>query len=257
MKINVCGINQAHNKSFIINRPNGSGDNLFIYTRTPVIVVTNGKIDRYPAETAIFFRKGDPQHFMAAGQLYANDFIHFDASDEEMRFIDSLNIPSGIPLTGLDSTVFLNIHRYICIEYQTDTPNREASIDLLLRYFLIKISQAVAETSFVSISGSTKNAIRELRLYIYANPDEEYTISSLSAKVGLSASYFQSIYKKMFGRSCLDDIIHARIDRAKSLLTTTDLPISSIARMCGYDSDPHFSRQFKKYVGVTPSEFKR
>lgn len=257
MKINHCGINQAHNRSFIINRPSGSGDNLFIYTRTPIIIVSNGKVNRYGAETAVFYRKGDPQHFMAAGHVYANDFIHFDASDEEMKFIDSLSIPSGVPLTELDSTVFLNIHRYICIEYQTDTKHREKSIDLLLKYFLIKLSQACDESYSVSVSGSTKNVIRYLRDRIYSSPELDYTIEGLASLAGLSSSYFQVIYKKIIGRACHEDIIYARIDKAKGLLLSSDIPIQDIARSCGYESCAHFSRQFKKYTGLTPSDFKK
>ena len=74
MKINLCGTNNTHDKSFIVNRPNGSGDNLFIYTRTPVILIYDGKMNRYPAETTVFFRKGLPQHFMAAGHVYSNAY---------------------------------------------------------------------------------------------------------------------------------------------------------------------------------------
>lgn len=257
MRINQCGINRAHDRSFIINRPSGSGDNLFIYTRTPVTIVQNGQACRYPAETVVFYRKGDPQHFMAAGQVYANDYIHFSASDEEMKFIDSLSIPSGVPLRELDSTVFLSIHRYLCIEHQTESTYKEASIDLLLRYFLIKLAQAFSESVTIPLSGYTRSALRDLRDQIYSSPEHNYSISSLAASVGLSASYFQVIYKKIFGRPCHEDIIFARIDKAKSLLLSTDIPISAIARSCGYENDAHFSRQFKKYTSLTPSDFKK
>ncbi|MBQ8345059.1 MAG: helix-turn-helix transcriptional regulator [Clostridia bacterium] len=256
MKINTCDINLVHDKTFIINRPMGSGDNLFIYTRTPIILITDGNMKRYPAETTVFFRKGQPQHFMAAGHLYADDFIHFDANEEEMAWIDSLGIPSGVPFPDLDASIFLNLHRYICVERHSKTAHREESINLLLRYFLIKLAQAMEEAKAIPLNSSAKNAIRELRYSLYTNVDQAYTIDELAAKVGLSASYFQATYKKMFGRSCMDDIIHARIERAKALLLQTDLPVSAVARMCGYESDSHFSRQFKKHVRMTPVAFR-
>lgn len=212
---------------------------------------------RYPAETTVFFRKGMPQQFMAAGYIYADDYIHFDADEEEMAFIDSLDIPSGVPFTDLDSTIYLNIHRYICIEHQTKTENSEMSITLLIKYLLIKLDQAIKESESISVSNATKNAIRELRTEIYANVERDYTIDSLAASVGLSPSYFQSIYKKMFGRSCMNDIIFARIEKAKTLLMSTELSIYEIARMCGYENDSHFARQFKKFAYVTASEFRK
>lgn len=257
MKINLCGVNLAHDKSFCINRPNGSGDNLFIHTRTPILIMENGKMTRYPSETTVFFRKGMPQQFMAAGYIYADDYIHFNADDEEMEFIDSLNIPSGVPFKDLDSSIYMNIHRYICIEHQAKTENSDTSINLLIKYLLIKLSQAINESKAVSVNNATKNAIRELHAHIYANVEEDYTIDSLAASVGLSPSYFQSIYKKMFGRSCMNDVIIARIEKAKTLLMSTELSIYEIARMCGYENDSHFARQFKKITYVTASEFRK
>ena len=256
MKINDCNINMSHDSSFAINRPNGSGDNLFIYTHTPVILVSDGKMNRYPPGTTVFFRKGMPQNFMAAGSTYANAYVHFDADEEELAFIDSLGIPSGVPFINLDSSVFLNIHRYIFIEHQSQTEHSALSSDLLLKYFLIKLAQSIKESASIPVSGSTRTAMHDLRSEIYANAEKDYSIKTLAQRVGLSESYFQAIYKKMFGQSCINDIIVARINRARTLLMTTDLPISSVARMCGYESDSHFARQFKKITGVTAGEFR-
>lgn len=257
MKINLCGTNNTHDKSFIVNRPNGSGDNLFIYTRTPVILIYDGKMNRYPAETTVFFRKGLPQHFMAAGHVYSNAYIHFDADEEEMAFIDSLEIPHATPFVGLDSSVFMKIQAMICNEYFSSDQHRNKSIDLLLEYFMIKLAQSIKDSISVSTSDFVRSAMQELRSEIYADVEKEYTIENLASRVGLSASYFQSIYKKMFGKSCMADIIFARIERARTLLLTTNYPISTIARLCGYENDSHFSRQFKKIVGITASDFRK
>jgi AraC-like DNA-binding protein len=45
--------------------------------------------------------------------------------------------------------------------------------------------------------------------------------------------------------------------KAKGLLLESDAKILVIADMCGFESLPHFHRTFKKYVGVTPAEFRR
>ena len=50
--------------------------------------------------------------------------------------------------------------------------------------------------------------------------------------------------------------ISARIEAAKLLMTDTDLPISEIGERCGYESVVHFSRQFKKITGVSPSAYR-
>jgi AraC family transcriptional regulator of arabinose operon len=52
------------------------------------------------------------------------------------------------------------------------------------------------------------------------------------------------------------DIINSRLEYAKYLLVNSSLSIAAISKMCGYENDTHFMRQFKKFVGLTPSQFK-
>ena len=258
MKINLCDINLAHGNHFHINRPQGSGDNLFIYTRTPILVLVDGEMKKYPPETMVFFRKGQPQHLCAAGQIYANDFIHFDADEEEMAFIDSLGIPSGVPFTGLDASVFLTLHRYVYLEQFGGSGHRDELINLFLRSFLIKLSEAVSVSiSLSSVSLSTQTRMRALRNEICTHAEKHYSIAELARRMNLSESYFLAIYKTMFHCSCLADQITARVKRARALLRTTDYAISAIAHMCGYENEAHFSRQFKKYTGCTPSAYRK
>lgn len=257
MRVNSCDFNQAHDKSWLVDRPYGSGDNLFIYTRTPIVMFTDDNATRYPMETVVFFRQGSPQQFRPAGQIYADDYMHFYADEEELKFIDSLEIPSGVPFSNLDSSVFLNIQRYICMEYRSSSKNKDESLNHLLRYLLIKLSEAIHDSLSLSISTSTKIAIQEMRTEIFSNLEVSYSIEALASRVGLSVSYFQAVYKQLFGSTCINEIIEARMDKARVLLTTTEYPISQIASMCGYENDSHFSRQFKKHVAVTPSEYRK
>ncbi|MEI0735875.1 AraC family transcriptional regulator [Paenibacillus sp. JTLBN-2024] len=52
-------------------------------------------------------------------------------------------------------------------------------------------------------------------------------------------------------------MINGRLEHAKYLLDNSSLPIAAIAKMCGYENDTHFMRQFKKFVGETPSGYKK
>ena len=50
--------------------------------------------------------------------------------------------------------------------------------------------------------------------------------------------------------------IQTRIEKAKYLLTYTSLTITEIAALCGYSSSAYFAMQFKKHLGVTPSDYR-
>lgn len=72
----------------------------------------------------------------------------------------------------------------------------------------------------------------------------------------LSLSYFQHLYKQFFDSSCQQDIINARLELAKYYLKDSDMSIRSLSDFCGYENELHFMRQFKKFIGMTPTEYR-
>ena len=78
----------------------------------------------------------------------------------------------------------------------------------------------------------------------------------MSLYVHLSPSYFQNLYKQIFGISATNDVIRARIANAKSMLNYSSYKISTIAEECGYKNVEHFIRQFKKHEGYTPNKYR-
>ena len=255
MYINHCGTNFSHPSTFCIDRPAGSGDYLFIYTKTPFILISNGNIHRYPAKTVVFFHKGLEQRFMASGNSYANDYIHFDVTETESEFIRSLNIPHATPFFNLDVDYLMTLHQYLCVEQMSDSPYAKDTIHHLLKVFLIKLSEAIHEST-LDIGNATCMKMKQLRTEIHNNPEYNWNIPLLAARVSLSESHFQLTYKQLFGKSPINDIILARIEKAKSLLATTNYSIGDIAQLCGYENESHFSRQFRKYSNLTPSQYR-
>lgn len=79
----------------------------------------------------------------------------------------------------------------------------------------------------------------------------------MASEVNMSRSYFQHIYRKTFGVSCITDVISGKIEKAKELLSETTFTVSQVSLMCGYDNEEHFMRQFKKMVGVTPTKYRK
>ena len=96
----------------------------------------------------------------------------------------------------------------------------------------------------------------EIRNNIYNNNLPKPTVNELAAELNMSVSYFQHIYKELFGVSVIQDIIKSRIEKACYLLLITQDPISKIAESCGYENIEHFNRQFKAITGFTPSQYK-
>ncbi len=99
--------------------------------------------------------------------------------------------------------------------------------------------------------------IRELRYNVYEEPQIEWTAETASAKIGISTSYFQHLYRQFLDISFNADVISARLALAERLLASTSLSVSEIAEKCGYPDASHFMKLFRKKKGRTASEYRK
>jgi AraC family transcriptional regulator of arabinose operon len=252
MKINAIGINYTHSNQFSINRPYGSGDYLFVYFRTSAIVWLDKKEITVEKNSAIIFNKGTPQTYSAKQGSYANDFIHFDADKD----LDIRSLPLDT-IMALPSTKQLSkIMKEIYLEYISKNPNRYESMDLLMHLLFVKINEVIAYKPQDTQLHGHYDALLNLRSMIYRHPEERWTIEGLSHQVNISPSHFQRLYRQTFGTSCIADVICCKLQFAKTSLTATSDTIRDIAAQCGYENEEHFMRQFKKEVGMTPTEYR-
>jgi two-component system, response regulator YesN len=137
--------------------------------------------------------------------------------------------------------------------------------EAILKYETIVDLQAWLETWLLKVSdlltGKRKNCFNILltkaKEYINANFDNPaLALNEVARQVNISNCYFSTLFKEEFGEAFQDYLIRVRIDKAKELLRLTDLKAYEIAYKVGYNDPHYFGVAFKKYVGVTPIEYK-
>lgn len=82
------------------------------------------------------------------------------------------------------------------------------------------------------------------------------SLSALAQFNNISAGYFSGLFKTEIGTTLTDYVNKKRIDHAKLLLKTTKLQIKKIANECGISDINYFTKLFKKYEGMSPSQFR-
>ena len=85
--------------------------------------------------------------------------------------------------------------------------------------------------------------------------ENELSISKLAALCGISEVYFRRLFLNAFGVSPKEYIIQKRIEYAKTLLSSEAFSVSEVAALCGYAEPCHFSREFSKRVGMSPTQY--
>lgn len=93
--------------------------------------------------------------------------------------------------------------------------------------------------------------------HVHAHLDEPLRVADLARLAGLTAFRLDQRLRALFGLSAGQYLTRARIEAALSLLRSTDRPIAAIALDCGYADQAAFTRQFRKSVGLTPSQYQR
>ncbi|MBQ4466328.1 MAG: substrate-binding domain-containing protein, partial [Oscillospiraceae bacterium] len=104
---------------------------------------------------------------------------------------------------------------------------------------------------------STQEQIEHLHFEIHSEPQQDWNLSGIAGRYHLSIGYLQRLYKERYGISIIEDVLNARMERAKWLLTHTELRITEIAEQVGFGSNAHFMRQFRSKVGVTELQYRR
>ena len=98
--------------------------------------------------------------------------------------------------------------------------------------------------------------INKARLRLRESLESTLTIQQVAEELSMSYSNFRKLFKEYTGISPATYQQELRIQRAKELLTTTDMSIKEIAYRLDFDSPDYFSSKFKAKTGRKPSEFR-
>jgi AraC-like DNA-binding protein len=82
-------------------------------------------------------------------------------------------------------------------------------------------------------------------------------MKDLTELTGLSTSYFSRAFKDSFGRSPYAYVIQRRMERAQEMMLASDEPLCQIALACGLSDQAHFSRLFRREIGLSPNMWRR
>ena len=93
--------------------------------------------------------------------------------------------------------------------------------------------------------------------YIRNHLAEPLRVSTIAAALTVRRRALEQRFRMLLGRSVLDEIHRARVERAKGLLATTDLLVSQVAEQSGFSTPQRMATVFRKMTGVAPGDYRR
>jgi two-component system, response regulator YesN len=113
--------------------------------------------------------------------------------------------------------------------------------------------KTIRNTNHSYTTDELPGAIKE---YLDQKYMEEVTLDSLSEHFYFTKEYLSRLFKKEFGCGIYEYVLQVRMNRAKQLLEDPSVQIQQIAEQLGYNDSNYFSKAFRTYTGISPTDYR-
>ena len=216
----------------------------------------------------LFHRPNEFHNIECDGKNGATIFIvTFDCHSSAMKFFCGRTLTVPPELTSLMNRLIDESARNFHLSQYPLPPKDDAPIGgqqlirIYLEEFLIRIMRnqekhGRIETVFTSKDSCDNSLVGELCDYLSEKADSNLTLRELTDRFHFGRSHLCDVFKKCTGYTILQYHTKLRMDRAKKLLSEGNMSISGVSEALGYESPAYFSRTFRRYTGMSPTDFK-
>ena len=231
----------------------------------------------YVQRGRLIFRADDLDYPLSAGSLilFPPGVVHsvpedahnlciqyevlFRIADPELQFLlDTKNV-----LVLHDASHLENLFSYICSHYKSIDPLCISCVEsflstILLSFLADKTGSEVGFTGYIDSSGYSP-LIQNVLCHVERNSSGKYDLPSLALSLGFNKNYLCTAFRRETGVTISEYMNYHRIRKILIILQyngcSKDVPIHTLAERFGYVNASYFNRVFKKYTGITPTEF--
>lgn len=102
-----------------------------------------------------------------------------------------------------------------------------------------------------------ERAVLKSKIYIEAHLDEKLQQADLAKQYGMSHSHFSRAFRQVCGVGFSEFVLRARIEKALLMLADPHAQITTICYEVGFHDLSYFGRMFRRYIGMSPSEYQK
>ena len=222
--------------------------------RTDFLTEIDGRLVRGSAGDVLIARPGDvlyhgPTPEMTCG--FVNDWINIDG-DDFAALLDRYPLPINRPFHTATSRLVASAIDRIHRERSFALDGYMQKCDMIMTDMIIELYREQKS----SVKLTARDKLERARGEIMRDFRRDWTLDGMADLAGYSPSRFSALYKSIYGRSPVDDLINTRLENAKLLLLYSNMPVQDVADAVGFSSIYYFSKHFKKKEGLSPLAFK-
>ena len=198
----------------------------------------------------LFARRGMPLVISEKSEDFLCEFVLFDAGEDFLTHLELADLAICESYEGVGISSVAKMSAY-ALEYYHDCLRICAAVYASLA--------GIAREGMISRLerfDTLSERLSPAMLQIEQRYMEPLTVRVLAHSCSMSESMFTRHFKRIYGCSPVQYLIRVRLEAAKELLATTDLPFEEIANTCGFKSAKYFGDMLKKNEHVTPRELR-
>ncbi|WP_123043364.1 response regulator transcription factor [Cohnella candidum] len=170
-----------------------------------------------------------------------------------------LRIPNAVGISsvkfGLQSLHDLKNESSKALAWQEMMPDQ--SVFYIQDFDDYKAEPDGSETGKEAFGVVNHSLLQKIQAFLKDNCNQKgLKLQDIADHVHLSTNHISYLFRKFLKMTVWDYVLKLRMEQAKKLLLTTDMKRYEIAEAIGYEAPEHFSKLFKKYYGVSPSEIR-
>lgn len=219
----------------------------------------NKKTDTLAKNTAVLLRPHLDSHYLISNspdgtilniRIYSS-FVKDFCSSISSSFYDELmkNERMIFPLTEGQIKKIIDYTSFI---KSNPSDTNKSSIFFLASYIFEKVF-----SQYNFLNSEQPQWLTNLFLKIYSPENINWTVKDVVNNTPFSQSHLIRLFKQYTGKTLVEYLTEIKMQRACELLTYTNGSILSIAMMLGYSDSSHLNRTFKKYYGLSPTQYKK
>jgi serine phosphatase RsbU (regulator of sigma subunit)/DNA-binding GntR family transcriptional regulator/AraC-like DNA-binding protein len=105
--------------------------------------------------------------------------------------------------------------------------------------------------------GLTPACVRRVTELAHAKIEDGLTLDEMAESAGLSTGHFSQMFRKSTGETPHQFVLRLRVERAKEMLRDADARVLDVAVACGFKTQQHFARVFRRMCGASPTEYRQ
>jgi AraC-like DNA-binding protein len=162
-------------------------------------------------------------------------------------------------LPGAQTAPMQEILRAIRREAEEHHPGIRHRVRALSTNLMVLVARMVHEVTAQTPAPAAGQVplVNQAKEYLLRNFSRELTLGEVAWHVRKSEEHTARVFRKVTGQTVFDYLRTIRLENAKTLLIDSDKTLTEIARLAGFGSLAHFSRNFTHYVGRTASAYRQ